>query len=69
LTCKRSLVRVQCRPPTTDSCPTWLAGYEMRGNPSSAALNDRFTAQKFARAGTKQRLAKLFASPALAGWL
>jgi hypothetical protein len=41
----------------------------MRGNPSSAALNDRFTAQKFARAGTKQRLAKLFASPALAGWL
>jgi len=31
----------------------------------SAALNDRFTAQKFARAATKQRLAKLFASPAL----
>jgi hypothetical protein len=44
--------------------PTWLAGYEIRGNPSSAALNDRLTAQKFARAATKQRLAKLFGSPA-----
>jgi hypothetical protein len=43
--------------------PNLAVGYEIRGNPSSTALHGRLTAQKFARAATKQRLAKFL--PAL----